>query len=99
MIDYLSFHKSGNVPWDYAKLDLPLNIFEATAEDLSADRRANAHTGAVLGFNLPGELPARFTDDKKGIMLTMPEPKLGQTCTPSGTWRSFSLRVLAVRYG
>lgn len=75
MNDYLAFHAAGEVPADYAKLDLPLNIFEAVAEDLSADRRDNAKAGAILGFHLPGHQPARFSDDGKAILLTMQEPK------------------------
>lgn len=75
MNDYIGFHTTGIVPADYAKLDLPLNIFEAVAEDLSADRRDNARAGTILGFHLPGVKPARFSDDGKAILLTMPEPK------------------------
>ena len=75
MNDYIQFHSTGVVPADYAKLDLPLNIFEAVAEDLSADRRDNAKAGAILGFHLPGQQPARFSDDGKAVLLTMEEPK------------------------
>jgi len=75
MNDYIQFHSTGEVPADYAKLDLPLNIFEAVAEDLSADRRDNAKAGVILGFHLPGEQPARFSDDGKAVLLTMEEPK------------------------
>ncbi len=75
MNDYIQFHTTGAIPADYAKLDLPLNIFEAVAEDLSADRRDNAKAGAVLAFNLPGQESARFSDDGKAVLLTMPEPK------------------------
>lgn len=75
MNDYLTFHATGVIPANYAKLDLPLNIFEAVAEDLSADRRDNAKAGTVLAFNLPGQQPARFSDDGKAVLLTMPQPK------------------------
>ena len=75
MTDYIQFHSSGLVPADYGKLDLPLNIFEATAEDLSADRRNNAIAGAILGFHLPGVEPARFSDDGKAVLLFMPQAK------------------------
>ncbi|WP_096084642.1 hypothetical protein [Agaribacterium haliotis] len=75
MTDYIEFHSTGEVPADYGKLDLPLNIFEATAEDLAADRRDNAKSGAILAFNLPGVLPSRFAEDGKGIKMTMPAPK------------------------
>ena len=75
MLDYIGFHTTGEVPADYAKLDLPLNIFEAVAEDLSVDRRDNAKAGTILAFHLPGQQPARFSDDGKAILLTMPQPK------------------------
>lgn len=75
MNDYIQFHTTGEVPANYAKLDLPLNIFEAVAEDLSYDRRDNAKAGAILGFHVPGEQPARFSDDGKAVLLSMPEPK------------------------
>ncbi len=75
MRDYVSFHQTRVIPADYGKLDLPMNIFEAVAEDLSVDRRENAKAGAVLAFHLPGQQPARFSDDGKAVLLTMPAPK------------------------
>lgn len=75
MTDYIQFHRSKTVPTDYARLDLPMNIFEAVAEDLSASRFDNAKAGTVLAFHLPGEKPARFSQDEKGILLTVPQPK------------------------
>ncbi|MCL1125051.1 hypothetical protein [Shewanella surugensis] len=75
MNDYIQFHHSGSVPQDYARLDLPMNIFEAVAEDLSAHRFDNAKAGTVLAFHLPGVKPARFSQDEKGILLTMPHSK------------------------
>ncbi len=75
MNDYIEFHTSGVVPEDYGKLDLPMNIFEATAEDLSADRRDNAKAGVILAFNLPGAKPSRLSEDGKAVLLSMPQSK------------------------
>ncbi|WP_299495039.1 hypothetical protein [uncultured Shewanella sp.] len=75
MSDYLQFHRAEAVPHDYALLDLPMNIFEAVAEDLSEQRFDNAKAGAILAFHLPNAKPARFSDNQKGILLTPPQAK------------------------
>lgn len=72
---YIEFHTTGEVPEYFSQLLLPINILEAMAVDTKNGFLANAATGAVLAANNPGELPARFSDDGKAILITSPKPK------------------------
>ncbi|WP_298768784.1 hypothetical protein [uncultured Shewanella sp.] len=75
MKDYIHFHQTETIAQHYACLDLPMNIFEAVAEDLSEHRFDNAKAGTILAFHLPDVKPACFSEDKKGILLTPPHAK------------------------
>lgn len=72
---YIEFHSTGEVPEKFSTLLLPINILEAMAVDTRNGFTKNAATGAVLAANNPGELPARFSDDGKAILITSPKPK------------------------
>lgn len=72
---YIEFHSTGEVPANFSEALLPINILEATLVDTRNGFLDNAFTGAVLMVNNPGELPARFSDDGKAILITAPKPK------------------------
>ncbi|MBU2709562.1 hypothetical protein [Zooshikella harenae] len=71
----ISFHKENYVPEYFTKLLLPLNILEAVAVDTENGFLDNAIAGLVLTANNPGELPSRFNDNHKSILISMPLPK------------------------
>ncbi|MBU2709119.1 hypothetical protein KCM76_24200 [Zooshikella marina] len=71
----ISFHKENNVPEYFTKLLLPLNIIEAVAVDTNNGFLDNAIAGLVLAANNPGDLPSRFNDNHKSILISMPLPE------------------------
>lgn len=81
---FLKAHKTGKVPPDALSFMVPLNILEATLGDYIMKNSDNGKTGLTLAWNRPGTSkydprteagPAKWSDDKKGISLSMPLPK------------------------
>jgi hypothetical protein len=76
MLGYVYFHKQGAVTPDFAKVELPENIIWAVNIDNYLGFTDNAEAGSVLAHYHPdynGAGPARFSEDGKIILLSMPE--------------------------
>jgi hypothetical protein len=81
---FLKFHKSGNVPVEFMKKILPMNILEAVAVDVTLKNLDNAYTGKILSEYSPGsekvnastgEGPSTWSTDRKAILLNMALPR------------------------
>jgi hypothetical protein len=79
----IEYNTKGAVSPDFLKTMLPLNISEAVVADIQKGNHKNAHVGAVLTVNRPGSgcndenghCPARWSHDKKAILVSMPSPQ------------------------
>jgi len=86
MIDrVLSFHESGSVDTSFTRLLLPVNILEAMFEDIRLGHRENAASAWPLVKDRPGSwdrkaetggVAARWSDDRKAILLSFALPRL-----------------------
>ena len=80
----LGFHESGSVDPGFTRLLLPVNIIEAMFEDIRLGNRDNAASAWPLVKDRPGswareaksgEVAARWSDDRKAILLSFALPR------------------------
>jgi hypothetical protein len=80
----LGFHESGSVAPEFTRVLLPMNIIEAMFEDIRLGNRDNAASAWPLVRDRPGswareaktgEVAARWSDDRKAILLSFALPR------------------------